>query len=111
MGHYRTKNVIIFFFGIAFLVIVAVAMTSCGKNEAQPSVDNIYPAVSIVVEVDGDGDMVFTQDFNGGIWCFYGAEDWFVGDIVAMLVYDNETETVKDDIIVDQRFAGSITVG
>lgn len=58
MGHYRTKNVIIFFFGIIFLVIVAVAMTSCGKNEAQPSVDNIYPHAAVVVEVDNVGDYV-----------------------------------------------------
>lgn len=74
MGHYRTKNVIIFFFGIIFLVIVAVAMTSCGKNEAQPSVDNIYPAVSIVIEIDNDNDSVFAQDFNGVIWGFRDAD-------------------------------------
>ena len=58
MKHFRTRNSIILFFGIALLVIVAIASTSCMKNNAQLSVDNLYPHAAVGVEVDDVGDYV-----------------------------------------------------
>lgn len=104
MGHFRAKNAIILFFGIALLVIVALSVTSCDVQHA-------YPAVSIVNEIDNDTDLVFCTDYNGNIWCFAGVEDWFYGDVVAMLVNDNGTEEIFDDKVVSVRYAGSIAVG
>lgn len=104
MKHFRVKNSIILFIGIALLVVVAISMTACSP---QLSVDNLYPAVAVVEEVNHDSDFVYCLDYNGEAWCFDGAEDWFAGDIVAMLVYDNGT----DDRIVSVRYAGSVAVG
>lgn len=108
MMHFRTKNAIILFFGIALLIIVALSVTSC---DTQPTVAHEYPAVSIVNEIDNDTDLVFCTDYNGNVWCFSGVEDWFYGDVVAMLVNDNGTEEIFDDKIISVRYAGSIAVG
>ena len=111
MKHFRTRNSIILFFGIALLIIVAIASTSCMKNDAQLSVDNLYPHAAVVVEVDDVGDCVYVSDYNGEIWMFYGAEDWTIGDIAAMIIDDCGTPEVAGDKIVSVRYCGSVSVG
>lgn len=111
MKHFRTRNSIILFFGIALLVIVAIASTSCVKNNAQLAVDNLYPHATVVFEVDDVGDCVYASDYNGEVWMFYGAEDWMIGDIVAMIIDDCGTPEVAGDKIVSVRCCGSIAVG
>ncbi len=111
MKHFRTRNSIILFFGIALLVIVAIASTSCMKNNAQLSVDNLYPYAAVEVEVDGVGDCVYASDYNGEVWMFYGAEDWMIGDIAAMMIDDCGTPEVAGDKIVSVLYCGSIAVG
>ena len=111
MKHFRTRNSIILFFGIALLVIVAIASTSCVKNDAQPAVDNLYPHAAVVFEVDDVGDCVYASDYNGEVWMFYGAEGWMIGDIAAMIIDDCGTPEVAGDKIVSVRCCGSIAVG
>ncbi len=111
MKHFRTRNSIILFFGIALLIIVAIASTSCVKNNAQLSVDNLYPHAAVVVEVDDVGDCVYASDYNDEIWMFYGAEDWMVGDIAAMIIDNCGTPEVAGDKIASVRYCGSIAVG
>ena len=111
MKHFRTRNSIILFFGIALLIIVAIASTSCLKNDAQLSVDNLYPHAAVVVEVDDVGDCVYASDCNGEVWMFYGAEDWMIGDIAAMIIDDCGTPEVAGDKIVSVRYCGSVAVG
>ena len=111
MKHFRTRNSIILFFGIALLIIVAIASTSCMKNNAQLSVANPYPHAAVVVEVDDVGDCVHASDYNGEVWMFYGAEDWMIGDIAAMIIDDCGTPEVAGDKIVSVRYCGSVAVG
>ena len=111
MKHFRTRNSIILFFGIALLIIVAIASTSCVKNDAQPAVDNLYPHAAVVVEVDENNDSVYLSDYNGEIWMFYGAEDWMIGDIAAMIIDDRGTPEIAGDRIISVRYCGGIAVG
>ena len=66
----------------------------------------MYPACGIVIEIDEENDLVMVEDFNGDIWIFEGIEDWFIGDICAMMMDDNGTDTIYDDIIVSVRYRG-----
>ena len=166
MKHFRTRNSIILFFGIALLIIVAIASTSCTKQDDAPTYDfifigdnieggsvvydnqtgvmyfyaykgsltplynpdgslrvyseysstqlsvaNPYPHAAVVVEVDDVGDCVYASDYNGEVWMFYGAEDWMIGDIAAMIIDDCGTPEVAGDKIVSVRYCGSIAVG
>ena len=81
------------------------------KNDAQPSVDNLYPHAAVVVEVDDVGDCVYASDYNGEVWMFYGAEGWMIGDIAAMIIDDCGTPEVAGDKIVSVHYCGSIAVG
>lgn len=61
---------------------------------------NLYANLTTVVEIDRNADVVVCQDFNGFVWEFYGAEDWAEGDLCNLVMYDNLTEKIYDDIIV-----------
>ena len=56
-----------------------------------------YPRVAVVSAIDKDTDTVTVTDSVGYMWDFEGIEDWMIGDVVAMTMYDNCTE----DIILD----------
>lgn len=67
--------------------------------------DNIlYPTCGIITEIK-DNIVTFT-DFNGNMWSFYGAEDWEINDICAVIMDNNGTETIYDDIITSIRYCG-----
>lgn len=78
-------------------LLLALALT-CGAET--------YPLTTIIVSLDYTIDEVVAMDFNGNEWVFYGCEDWYVMDICALIMDDNDTPTIYDDIVVDCRYSG-----
>lgn len=66
----------------------------------------IYPQAFVVSEVSYEENTILLVDYNGEGWLWKGIEDYEVGDIIAAIMDDNETETIYDDIIVIIRYAG-----
>lgn len=94
-------------------LFLAVAMAStlwagCGqKNIATAQTSKTYPNAGIVVALDEVQDLVTISTGSGLLYEFYGIEDLFVGDIVAVTMDDNGTpDTVLDDKIIDSKYAG-----
>ncbi len=68
---------------------------------------NFYPVTAMVTQVEDNLITVACQ--NGNIFKFDNTrEDWFVGDICSMIMNNNGTENVKDDIVVDTRYSGYV---
>lgn len=69
----------------------------------------LYPEVGIIVEMDYAEDLVTVEDVAGNLWQFYGTEDFCIGDLVRMLMYDNGTpHSIYDDVIVTVWYAGTL---
>lgn len=66
----------------------------------------LYPASGIVTEANCDTDLVTVELQSGHLYQFYGAEDWLVDDIAAMLMSSCGTPEVTDDIILSVRYVG-----
>jgi len=80
-------------------------------HAAQPSAlydeYSIYARAAVVVEVDAQNGIVTVRDAAGHCWSFYsdGADDWLIGDGVALTMYDNGTPgDESDDKIINARF-------
>lgn len=71
------------------------------------SIGGYYPSYATVVDLDVESDIVSAEDNNGFVWDFYGVEDYDIGDGVALVMYDNGTVSIFDDVIVDARYVGS----
>lgn len=83
---------------IIILAIVIIAYTcSCGKS-------TLYPETGKVVEICNDEVVVETS--TGNLFAFYGAEDWFVGDIVSMIMDSCGTTEITDDMIIAVKYSG-----
>ncbi len=66
-----------------------------------------YAKSTTVVMLEKATDTVVCQDFNGNLWCFYGIEDWQIGDVASLLMSDNGTENyIYDDIVLSARYDG-----
>lgn len=62
----------------------------------------IYPDAMQVVKIDEQRDLVTLETSTGLLYEFYGVtEEWTVGDIAAVLMYNSGTpETALDDAIL-----------
>ena len=61
---------------------------------------NTYANLTTVVELDRDADVVTCEDYNGNLWEFYGVEDWEIGDLCNLVMFDCGTAEITDDVIV-----------
>lgn len=73
---------------------------------ASSAMAETYAQTTVVTSVDYDADIVECVDFNGNVWAFKGCEDWQVMDVCAMMMDDNNTATIYDDVIVSARYNG-----
>ncbi len=88
-------------FLIAVIILSMVALFGgCALNGRE------YAQMTVVVEIDSENDEVVCEDFNGMLWAFSGCEEWQVGDIATMIMNDNGTPLIYDDVIVHINYDG-----
>ena len=66
----------------------------------------LYPLTARIVSIDRDGDNVLIATASGVTYAFYGVEDYDVNDYVSIIMNDNGTPSIYDDIIVSVRYSG-----
>lgn len=91
-------------FSLIFTIMIALGLRLI-FIPSQADAEN-YPLCGIVIEVNYYSNTVSVKDFNGNIWVFYGAEDWMVNDIAAMIMDDMGTESIYDDEIKIVHYCG-----
>lgn len=88
---------------IALAIALGISFGAC----ATAPNSNTYPKAAYVVALNYKNDVVTVEDATGNRWDFYGCEDYYEGDIVAMTMSDNGTpDNIYDDIIINARFSG-----
>ena len=91
----------------AMTAILAVLMLLCFTACAVSAPDGFYPRTATVIEFNYATDTVICRDCADVVWMFEGIEDWAIGDLVSMLMYDNDTpESIYDDEIVMAYYGG-----
>lgn len=89
----------------ATTTIIATSSTVQYNGTTYYNPENLYAIHATVTEVADN--CITVTDFRGDEWSWYDtAEDWFVGDIAALVMYDNETEEIADDIILTAKYDG-----
>ena len=91
-----------------YMVIVALVLCGILMGVVACAQAETYPAALMVVDLDEHEDMVIAVDFNGNEWTWTGIEDIFPGDMIAVMMDDQGTETIYDDEIIDLRYCGWI---
>ena len=95
---------------LSSLIIGTVAsITSC-----QPQKEvGYYPTTAVIsnvceVEVETEKEYQLTlEDFNGNKWAYISDDaDWLESNIVSLIMCDNGTEEIEDDIIIYLRYSG-----
>lgn len=66
----------------------------------------IYPMSGLVEYVNYNEDVVGVLDYNGNIWEFYGADDWQLDDVCAMIMFKRFTSNIYDDVILNCKYCG-----
>jgi len=88
---------------LALLILGAVLFSAVPASALE-----IYALAGRVVKFDYENDIVYFVDGAGFVWSFHGIEDLCIGDIVACVMSDNDTEFVFDDIILTTNYVGVI---
>ena len=96
------KNLVLLFAVISTFIIGFVSGCAYGN---QTSADNLYPISTKVVSIDYTTDKVTVEQVNGNLWSFTGCDDWELNDNCNLIMNDNGTPGINDDIIVDYRYS------
>ena len=86
-------------------ILLTVGFCAIATNAA---LAEVYPLTSMVISLDYDTDVMTVLDFSGNEWEIEGCEDWELFDLCAMVMEDNDTNEVYDDIIIKYRYSGRI---
>ena len=99
----------------SILMVITLLVSCFGlKREAEKPVseiENLYADVGVIMDDPGKiGDDVIITMQNGNMFAFENDDgDCNIGNLVSVLLDNNGTENVYDDIIVDYIYAGWIS--
>ncbi len=66
-----------------------------------------YPNAGIITKTDWETDTVYvTTFFDDNVWTFEGIEDFSIGDIVALIMDNVNTDIIYDDVIIMVKYLG-----
>ena len=90
---------------ILAVVLLACLLPSiaCATNY---NVIDMYALTTMIVEVNND--YVVCLDFTGNEWIFDNVDDWSIGDIASLLMWNNGTDIIEDDVIVQAFYGGHV---
>lgn len=89
---------------IALAIIATMADKSICQLYNANQISHLYPLSTTVTEINNN--TVTVEDSNGNLWSFDGVEDWEVGDGCALIMHDNNTKDIYDDVIISTRYQG-----
>lgn len=93
-----------------YALLLALSVLSITSNTAKQNSslllnpDHFYSNVAKVIDLDRDNDIVTVIDGIGYIWQFTECDDWMIGDYVSCIMYDMNTESITDDVILDYHY-------
>lgn len=112
----QLKASVLIIVGITMIIMslmITVYSINKGKNNTVKanetsktivSYDNLYLSEGTVICVNSDLNKVTVIDCDGEVYQFYGSEDWLVNDKCILLMDDNGTDDIKDDIIISTKY-------
>ncbi len=80
--------------------ILTAGMLTMAGGTTQTDAARIYPATGIVTAINEANDTFTITDSIGFTWEMEGVEDWAIGDACNLLMYNNGTPEIADDIIM-----------
>ena len=83
-----------------FLLSISTLVSAFGMIKCYNNLHRLYSRVMVITEVNYNTDEVVMEDSEGFTWSFYGCEDWFEGDVVAVTMNTNGTDLIFDDSII-----------
>ena len=89
---------------ISLAIVAAFTDLSLAKLYNAKQISNLYPLSTTVTQINND--TVTVEDTNGNLWSFDGAEDWEINDTCALIMNDNNTKDIRDDVIISTRYQG-----
>lgn len=94
---------------VAIAILIPLCILSLMFWLFAPRNSDYYGLTTIVEETDDIMDTVYVRDYNGHLWSFQGVEDWQVGDCATLIMDNNCTLNIADDIVVSTHY-GSWTI-
>ena len=93
---------------IRTIILTTALFTLMSLNVLAKEPSNLYAMTTVVTDYQ-DG-ILYCEDFNGMVWTIEcEQEDWMVGDICAMVMDNNGTDVIYDDIIVTYKYDGFVS--
>ena len=98
---------------IASLLIASAMLCNNNNNmkvKQKKQINDYYPMTTIVREIDNKNNTVTVENNDGELFQFIGIEDWQINDVCSLMLDNNGTENIYDDIIIKTIYNGNINL-
>jgi heme/copper-type cytochrome/quinol oxidase subunit 2 len=102
--YFKDKDMKYFAWAITILVVLIVGCLIWFSTLKPSTSSDVYSLTCEVIEVNRTNDTVLVIDATGNEWEWTGTEDWEIGDCASMVMNDNGTDEVYDDVIISVRY-------
>lgn len=85
------------------LLFILATIISLGGNPFTEECQ-IYPLSVQITDLNYEDDTITFTDFRGENWVYIGCEDWEIGDNANLIMYNNMTSEIYDDIILTIKY-------
>ena len=111
MKNFRVLNAMIVVLFILALVVNVAASAETLPEDFAPNwvVNHNYAKVAVIDKMDYENDLVYFAIPFGDDYFHYvyeGIEDLDIGDVCALLMHDNNTSYIMDDIVISVTYSG-----
>lgn len=99
------KEKYIFLCVVTVLLLLALigGLTTIVMLSEKPTTTT-YAMTCEVIELDHENDLVILVDANGFEWAWEGVEDWQIGDCASLVMDNNGTAEIFDDVILSMNY-------
>lgn len=87
-------------------VLCCIPPEACATGEYGINSEELYARVAIISGFESECDLVYLADIAGNTWAMYGIEDWSIGDVVCIILWNAGTDLIMDDEIVSATYNG-----
>lgn len=102
--YFKDKDMKYFAWAITIIMILIVGCLVWFSTLKPSASSDVYSMTCKVIEVNESDDTILAIDATGNEWEWTGTEDWEIGDCASMVMSDNGTDEIYDDIIISIRY-------
>ena len=84
---------------VMMILFMLMLSSVCCADKYDDELTEFYPRLVLISDVNVNDDVVTCIGIDGNIWQFYGADNYAVGDVCILMMWNNSDDITEHEIL------------